>query len=81
MAFACKYESVTEEHIHHDAIHRLAEELNEPEEKVQVVYEEFLSGLQQEAKIKNFLGILVIRQVKDTIRSRSLTTKLMEFHR
>jgi len=47
-------------------------------EDVRGLYEEFLSGVKQTARIKEYLAILVSRQVKNSIRSRGSTTVLRE---
>lgn len=68
------YEDAEEERQHLNAIHALAQDLNQDENRVRVLYETELSRLQQEAKIKNFLTILAARQVVDSFRDRRLAT-------
>ena len=74
MTAAYHYENITEERQHLDAIQRLAQDLDLQVEEIREIYEECLGGVKQHAKIKDYLIILVCRQVKDSIRSRGLPT-------
>lgn len=73
MASACRYENDAEERLHRQAIQRLAQDLGLPEDEIRRLYEEVLCGMGQGARIRDYLVVLVSRQVKDSIRSRSLT--------
>jgi hypothetical protein len=46
----------------------LAKNLRIPEEEPQILYEEVLSSLKERARIKDYLAILVGRNVKDMIK-------------
>lgn len=61
----CLYKNDSERAEHCRAIHRLAEELCMPEERIRCMYEEILSGIRAGAKIKDFLVVLVCHKVKD----------------
>jgi hypothetical protein len=75
MTSVCHYENATEERLHLSAIQKLARDLNQREEDVQVLYEEILGGMSQRARIKNYLVILVSCKVRESIRSRALTVE------
>ena len=70
MKSACRYDNPVEERQHLQAIHKLAKDLGQREDKVHKLYEEMLIGLKEEARIKDYLTILVSRQVRDSIRGR-----------
>ena len=72
MTAVYQYENVVEERQHRAAIQRLAQDLDMRVEDIQEIYEEFLGSVKQEARIKDYLIILVSRQVRDSIRSRGL---------
>ena len=74
MTFACRYENLSEERLHVEAIQRLAQDLDLRVEDIRELYETFLGGAKQEARIKDYLVILVSRQVRASIRSRGLST-------
>jgi hypothetical protein len=67
------YESAEEERQHSRAIHDLAQKLSHDENRVRLLYEEELSRLQRDAKVKNFLTIFAARQVLDSFRGQRLT--------
>jgi len=46
----------------------LAKDTGVPEEKVQVIYETMLCSLKERARIKDYLVILISRNVKDMIK-------------
>jgi hypothetical protein len=46
----------------------LARDLRIPEEEIQTLYETMLCSLRERARIKDYLAILVSRNVKDMIR-------------
>lgn len=68
MAAACRYENDTEQRLHSQAIQMLARDLDRPEEEIRRNYETILCSLKERAKIKDYLVILVSRNVKDMIR-------------
>lgn len=68
MENSCGYENESEQGQHFKAMHRLAEDLHLPEEDVKIVYEEVLCKIKDGAKVKDFLVILVSRNVKDLIK-------------
>ncbi|MGD0883977.1 MAG: DUF3562 domain-containing protein [Thermodesulfovibrionales bacterium] len=68
MATACLYESDTDRKHHSRAIQMLARDLRIPEEEIQTLYETMLCSLRERARIKDYLAILVSRNVKDMIR-------------
>jgi hypothetical protein len=49
----------------------LAKDLRIPEEEVQLLYETMLSNLKENARIKDYLPILVSRNVKGIIKGGS----------
>jgi hypothetical protein len=70
MAIFCAYENDSERKQHSRAIKRLAEDLDIPEEEIQVLYEKTLCSLKEGARVKDFLAILVCRNVKAMIKGR-----------
>jgi len=78
MTSTCRYEDDKEASLHFHAIQQLAKDLGLRMEDVQGLYEEFLSGVKKTARIKDYLTILVSRQVKESIQSRGSTTVSME---
>ena len=68
MATACLYENDADRKLHSRAIQILARDFNIPEEKIQVLYETKLYSFKERARIKDYLAILVIRNVKDMIK-------------
>ena len=74
MTSTYQYGNAAEERQHLDAIQRIAQDLDMRVEEIREIYEEFLGGVKQQAKIKDYLIILVSRQVKDAIRNRGLPT-------
>jgi len=71
MATACLYENNTDREQHSRAIQMLAKDLRIPEEEVQLLYETMLCSLKEQARIKDYLAILVSRNVKDIIKGGS----------
>ncbi len=67
MAAACTYENDTEQRLHSQAIQMLARDLGRPEEEIRRNYETILCSLKERARIKDYLVILVSRNVKDMI--------------
>jgi len=68
MATACLYDNDTDRRLHFGAIKMLAREFNVPEEDIQALYEKMLCSLKERARIKDYLAVLVSRNVKDMIR-------------
>lgn len=52
---------------HLDAIRRLADSLGKPLEVVQSLYERELERLSPDARVKDYLTVLVTRRVKDQL--------------
>ena len=71
MATACTYENDTDRKQHLRAIQMLAKDLRIPEEEVQLLYETMLCSLKEQARIKDYLAILISRNVKDIIKGGS----------
>jgi len=69
MATSCLYDNDTDRKMHSSAIQMLAREFNIPKERIQVLYEKMLSSLKEGARIKDYLVIVVSRNVKDMIKS------------
>jgi hypothetical protein len=65
---ACTYENDTEKRLHSQAIHVLARDLDRPEEEIRRYYEIVLCSLKERARIKDYLVILVSRNVKHMIK-------------
>ncbi len=61
------YENEKEEKLHLNAIRSIAKETGFPEEDVGFVYETALEKLREHSKIRDFLPILVKREVKDML--------------
>jgi len=68
MATACLYGNDAERKQHSKAIQMLAEEFGIPEDEIRSVYEDIYSGIREGAKIRDYLVILVSRNVRDSIR-------------
>lgn len=67
MSSTILYENEKEEKLHLKAIRSIAKETGFPEEDVGSVYETMLEKLREHAKIKDFLPVLVKREVKDLL--------------
>lgn len=67
MSSAILYENEKEEKLHLNAIRSIARETGFPESDVGLVYETALEKLKEHAKIKDFLPVLVKREVKDML--------------
>jgi hypothetical protein len=72
MAGVCQYDNDAEERQHSKAIQMLAKELGAPESEIRRLYEEILCSIKGGARIKDYLTVLVSRNVKDVIRRGSL---------
>ena len=70
MGITFLYENEVEEKLHLNAIQTLARETGISAEDVCLLYEAVLEKLKGHAKIKNFLPILVRREVKDILIHR-----------
>jgi Protein of unknown function (DUF3562) len=70
MATTYLYENDADRKQHSRAIQRLARDLRIPEEEIEILYEEMLCSLKERARIKDYLVILVSRNVKDMIKGR-----------
>jgi hypothetical protein len=68
VATARLYENDADHQQHYRAIQMLAMESGVSEEEVQALYETILGSFKEKARIKDFLAILVSRNVKDIIR-------------
>lgn len=67
MATACPYENDVERRQHSKAIQMLAEDLGIPEEEIRTLYEAFYCSIKEGAKIKDYLVVLISRNVRDSI--------------
>ncbi|MGD1074652.1 MAG: DUF3562 domain-containing protein [Thermodesulfovibrionales bacterium] len=56
---------------HSRAIQMLAKDLRISEEKIQILYEEMLCSLREKARIKEYLVILVSRNVREMIKGNN----------
>ncbi|MHB8742449.1 MAG: DUF3562 domain-containing protein [Sulfuricaulis sp.] len=63
-------ESEVESSRHRDTIDHLAKESGLPASEIFRIYEAELQRLKTDAKVKDFLPVLLIRIVRDTIRQR-----------
>ena len=68
MASTCLYDNDTDRKLHASAIQMLAREFNIPAEEIQGLYETMLGSLKETARVKDFLAVLVSRNVKDMIK-------------
>jgi len=68
MATACLYDNDTDRKLHTSAIQMIAREFKVPVEEIQGLYETMLGSLKETARVKDFLAVLVSRNVKDMIR-------------
>jgi len=62
------YANESEKNQHNNAIRQLCQELSEDEEVIRPVYEEILLEMKKQARIKEFLSILVCRTIRDLAR-------------
>ena len=72
------YEDEVEEKLHRNAIQSLVRETGMPAEAVSSLYESVFARLKHHAKIKEYLPILVSREVKDILLHR-VNLSLMEY--
>ena len=71
MATSCLYENDMDRKQHSRAIQMLAKDLRISEEKIQILYEEMLCSLREKARIKEYLVILVSRNVREMIKGNN----------
>lgn len=71
MATTCTYENDAERDLHYRAMRRLSRESGVSEGEIQRLYEELLCGLRERARVRDYLAILVSRNVKDMLRKGS----------
>jgi len=69
VATAFLYEDAVDQNQHARAIQMLAKDLEMSEDEIARLYETTLRSLKHEARIKDYLVILVSRNVKDMIRA------------
>ena len=62
------YSNEAEKKLHSNAIILLSEELAKPYTLIEPLYEEILSEMKQEARIKDYLALLVCRTIRDLAR-------------
>jgi len=68
MATVGVYENDTDRKQHSRAIQMLAKDLHIPEEEIKILYEKTLASIKERARIKDYLAILVSRNVKGMIK-------------
>lgn len=66
----CPYENDEAQKQHFRAIEMLAKDVSMPAEEIRVLYERLLYTLKETARIKDYLTILVSRNVKFLLRKR-----------
>jgi hypothetical protein len=72
MASILLYEDDIERKLHDRAVKRLAEDLSASEEEIRALYETELGRVKSHARIKDFLTVIVTREVKNLLRSARL---------
>lgn len=68
MDYIALYGSEWEQRLHERAIESLSREVGRPAPEIRTVYEPLLGRLRAEARIKDYLVILVSRKVKEMMR-------------
>lgn len=76
MATACPYANDIERGQHSAAIRILAEDLGLPEDEIRSVYDAFYRSIRETAKIRDYLDILISRNVRDSIRRGKYWSRL-----
>ena len=61
------YKTEEERKAHFSAIHALASQYNYDESTIREIYERKLEKLMAGARVKTYLSVLVVRQVKDIL--------------
>jgi hypothetical protein len=64
-----------ERNTHQAEIHRLGTILGIPEEKIREIYEFELERMSEDAKIRDFLAVLVSHRVKSILRGLGITRR------
>jgi hypothetical protein len=67
------YANEAEKRLHANAINQLCQELSKPAENIRPIYEKVLSELKREAKIKDYLSILVARTIRESAKGNADT--------
>jgi hypothetical protein len=70
MTVICLYEDENEKRQHVAAIQIIIRDERSSEEEIRLLYEGVLQELKREAKVKNFLTVIVSRKVKDLLHAR-----------
>jgi len=63
------YENELEQRLHERAIEKLSRDIGRPVPEIRSVYETMLGRLREGARIKEYLVVLVSRNVKEMMRS------------
>lgn len=63
------YEDEIEKKQHDLAVKKLAEDLSVSEEEIRTLYEKELERVKPRAKVKDFLTVIVTREVKNLLRN------------
>jgi len=64
------YDDDKERAVHSGAIHELSRESGLPEWEIGRIYEQELDKLKRAARVKDYLGVLTRRLVKETLQHR-----------
>ena len=67
------YANEAEKRLHANAINQLCQELSKSAENIRPIYEQVLSELKREAKIKDYLSILVARTIRESAKGNADT--------
>jgi hypothetical protein len=65
------YANEAEKRLHANAINQLSQELSKSAENIRPIYEKVLSDLKREAKIKDYLSILVARTIRESAKGNA----------
>ena len=68
---AIQYDTEDERRLHFGAIHALADQYNLDESMIREIYESELEKLLDSARVKTYLSVLVVRQVKNQLHETS----------
>lgn len=69
MASIRLYENEIEKKQHDLAVRKLSEDLSVSEEEIRALYETELGRIKSNARIKDYLTVIVMREVKNMLRS------------